>query len=98
MNVNNMKNGMMVRISYNLDITHGRHTAISEMYDMCGKEYMVVKVQDSKTIIVRANNKCTYIFAPEDLCMAELPYQELKTIDLANIKSELFNPEQLIGD
>lgn len=95
----NVTPGMKVRISDNLDITSRRCTANGSMMKMKNKVYKVKKISGRNIVHIYNNNGRGYwAFAIEDISPAELPYQQLKTKNLANIKSEFFNPEYLIGD
>ncbi len=99
MNKKDIFPGMKVRISDDLSITHKRCTANSSMRRMRNKVYTVKKISSRDLVHIYNNISTTsyWSFAIEDLLPVELPYQELKTTNLANIKPELFNPEEIIG-
>lgn len=97
MRAKDLKRGMMVLISNDLSITSRRCTSGKAMENMRNKVYKVRTVGTTSNIAqIYDNIGNTWTFAVEDLSPAKLPYQELKTNDLATGKPELFNPEQLI--
>lgn len=97
MRMESLKKGMKVLISNDLSITNRRCGANDEMMAMRNKTYIISGV-GLNIINICDEYRNSWSFAIEDLLPTELPYQELKTNDLANIKSELFNPKELIGD
>jgi hypothetical protein len=52
MDISECKNGLKVRISYNIDATHSRHDSCSDMRDMCGYVYEIDRYSTDRNYVI----------------------------------------------